>query len=106
MFRYRIPRFYGVFDKREFQEWLANVDDFFEFVDVELTKRAFLVASRFRGYVTYWWERLQNQRVAYGKREFLTWGKMKIKMKEEFLPFWFDECKKPHCFQNVVPGKL
>ncbi|GMN41537.1 hypothetical protein TIFTF001_010760 [Ficus carica] len=49
MFRYSIPRFYAVLDKREFQERLAIVGDFFEFVDVELTKQASLVASRFRG---------------------------------------------------------
>ncbi|GMN64549.1 hypothetical protein TIFTF001_033608 [Ficus carica] len=57
-------------EQREFQEWLAIVDDFFEFVDVELTKQASLVASRFRGYATYWWERLQNQRDPHKQEQY------------------------------------
>ena len=36
--RYKIPSFYGVFVKREIQDWLAIVDNYWTYVDADPAK--------------------------------------------------------------------
>lgn len=85
----RIPSFDDYFEFEEFLEWINVVDDYFESMEVEPMKQAMLVTKKFKGYVVYWWEGLQNKRIFQGKYKIRTWAKIKSKLKDNFLLSWF-----------------
>lgn len=58
---------------------IEQIDKFFDNVHMPLEKQTKFVASGFKEYAAYWWERLQNQRVYEGKSKIRTWRKKKSK---------------------------
>ena len=49
----KIPNFDGFLIFEEFLQWIDRVDGFFEFVELEREKQAFLVARKLKGFAAY-----------------------------------------------------
>ena len=57
-FKVDIPYFHGNLNMEDFIEWLAEVDKFFDYMEVPEEKRVRLVACRLKGGASARWERL------------------------------------------------
>ena len=62
-----IPSFNGNSNIEDFIDWLAEIDRFFEYMEIPQEKCVRLVACRLKGGASAWWERLQNRRLREGR---------------------------------------
>lgn len=81
-----IPSFNGNLNIEELLDWLAEVDRFFDYMEVPAGRRVKLVACRLKGGASAWWERLQNRRYREGKQPVQTWYRMRQLIQKDFLP--------------------
>ncbi|KAI3505941.1 hypothetical protein L1887_28268 [Cichorium endivia] len=96
--RVDIPEFDGVsLNPEGFIDWLATVEEVFEFKEVPENKRVSLIATRLRGRASAWWQQLKLTRDRLGKSKILTWRKMKKCLRSNFLP---------HNFQRMMYQRL
>ncbi|XP_076902401.1 uncharacterized protein LOC143557144 [Bidens hawaiensis] len=73
-----IPEFDGTsLDPEGFNDWLATIEEVFEFREVLENKRVPLIATRLRGRASAWWQQLKLTRNRLGKSRIVTWAKMK-----------------------------
>ena len=75
----------------DFIDWLADIDKFFDYMDVSEEKQVRLVACRLKGGASTWWERLQNRRTREEKQLIRTWYQMKQLLKRDFLPLDYEQ---------------
>lgn len=96
--RIDIPEFDGVsLNPEGFIDWLATVEEVFEFKEVPENKRVSLIATRLRGRASAWWQQLKLTRDRLGKSKVVTWRKMKKCLRSNFLP---------HNFQRLMYQRL
>ena len=81
-----IPFFSGNLNIEDFIDWIAEIDKFFDYVEVSEEKRVKLVACKLKGGASTWWERLPNKRLREGKQPVRIWYQMKQLLKKDFLP--------------------
>ncbi|KAL6504926.1 hypothetical protein OROHE_023684 [Orobanche hederae] len=86
-FRIEIPEFTGSLDPAEFLDWLHITDDILEFKQVPEEWRVGLVATRFRGRATAWWQQIRATRARQGRSKISSWPKLQKHLRREFLPF-------------------
>ena len=65
---------------------ISSVEEVLEFKEVLENKKVALVATRFRGRVTAWWQQVKLTRVRQGKKKLESWEKLKKHMRATFLP--------------------
>ena len=87
----RYPFFSGNLNIDDFIDWIAEIDKFFDYVEVPEEKRVKLVACRLKGGASAWWERLKNRRLREGKQPVRTWYPMKQLLKKDFLPLDYEQ---------------
>ena len=81
-----LPEFQGNLSPEEFLDWLNAIDEIMDFKGVPVDRRVPLVATRFRGRASAWWQQLKISRSRNGKSKITDWEKLKKKMRVEFLP--------------------
>ncbi|KAK3005274.1 hypothetical protein RJ639_016461 [Escallonia herrerae] len=81
-----VPSFYGSMNVKDFLDWSAELDNFFEFHEIPMEKRVILVAYKFKGGAQAWWKNLQNNRGRQGKLPIRDWNRMKRELQSRFLP--------------------
>ncbi|KAJ0885239.1 putative nucleotidyltransferase, Ribonuclease H [Helianthus annuus] len=96
--RVDIPEFDGSsLNPEGFIDWLATVEEVFEYKEVPENKRVALIATRLRGRASAWWQQLKLTRNRLGKSRIVTWTKMKKCLRSNFLP---------HNFQRLMYQRL
>ncbi|KAH7866670.1 hypothetical protein Vadar_023461 [Vaccinium darrowii] len=70
----------------EFLDWVNAVEEIMDFKEVPMERRVPLMATRFRGRASAWWQQLKISRNRQGKTKITNWEKLKKKMRVEFLP--------------------
>ena len=85
--RIDIPEFHGIVQPEELLDWLATVEEVLDFKGVPEGKRVQLVATRFRGRATAWWQQLKTTRNQLGKSKITRWEKLKKHLRATFLPY-------------------
>ena len=70
--RTEIPEFKGGMQAEEFLDWLANVEEIFDFKDVQEDRKVKLVATRLRGRAMAWWQQTKLTRERMGKSKIIT----------------------------------
>ncbi|KAJ0735706.1 putative nucleotidyltransferase, Ribonuclease H [Helianthus annuus] len=96
--RVDIPEFDGSsLNPEGFIDWLATVEEVFEYKEVPENKRVALIATRLRGRASAWWQQLKLTRNRLGKSRIVTWAKMKKCLRSNFLP---------HNFQRLMYQRL
>ena len=75
----------------DFLDWIADVDKFFNYIEVLEEKRIRLVVCRLKGGASAQWERLQNKRIHKGQQPVrIIWFRMKQMLKRDFLPLYHE----------------
>ncbi|PWA56672.1 reverse transcriptase domain-containing protein [Artemisia annua] len=96
--RVNIPDFDGdTLNPEGFIDWLAAVEEVFEFKDIPENKRVPLIATKLRGRASAWWQQLKLTRERVGKPKVTTWQKMKKCMRANFIP---------HNYQRLMYQRL
>ncbi|XP_022040589.1 uncharacterized protein LOC110943141 [Helianthus annuus] len=96
--RTSVPEFDGdTLNPENFIDWLAVVEEVFEFKEVPEDKRVPLIATRLRGRASAWWKQLKLSRERMGKSKVTTWRKMKKCMRANFIP---------HNYQRLMYQRL
>ncbi|KAL1218314.1 RNA-directed DNA polymerase-like protein [Cardamine amara subsp. amara] len=86
-FKLDLPEFTGGLQPEEFLDWINTTEELLEFKEVPDQMRVSLVATRFRGRASAWWQQLKESRVRAGKERISSWEKMKKLMRKAFLPY-------------------
>ena len=86
-FKLDIPDFKGCLQPEEFLDWVAAVEEILEFKEVPQDERVSLVATKFRGHATAWWQQLKQSRIRQCKSKINTWENFLKHMRAAFLPY-------------------
>ena len=89
---------------KDFIDWIAGIDKFFDYMGVPEKKRVKLVACRLKGGSFAWWERLQNRRIREGKHPVRTWYRINQLFWMDFLPLDYEQIlfqQYQRCHQGV-----
>ncbi|XP_040994264.1 uncharacterized protein LOC121240799 [Juglans microcarpa x Juglans regia] len=81
-----LPCFNGHLHVESFLDWLLEVENFFDYMQIPEVQQVKLVAYKLRGGASAWWEQTQNNRRRQGKQPVRVWPKMKRLMRARFLP--------------------
>lgn len=81
-----IQYFDGHLGIEEFMDWLSSVETFFEYMNIPEDKRVKLVAYKFKGGASTWWEQLNGNKRRKGKSSIQSWPKMRKLLRSRFLP--------------------
>ncbi|XP_013632587.1 PREDICTED: uncharacterized protein LOC106338076 [Brassica oleracea var. oleracea] len=85
-----IPEFHGGSQPEDLLDWIVTVDEFLEFKEVPGNRQVSLIATRFRGHATSWWNQLKLSRTRRGKEKITSWDKLKKHMQKTFIPYNFE----------------
>ncbi|CAL8159588.1 unnamed protein product [Prunus armeniaca] len=65
--RIDIPEFHGSLQLEDFLDWLNSVEEVLEFKDVPENIKVSLIATRFRGRASAWWQQFKATHLRQGK---------------------------------------
>ncbi|XP_059429202.1 uncharacterized protein LOC132163019 [Corylus avellana] len=85
------PSFNGHLQIEDFLDWVMEVERFFDYMSIREDRKVKLVAYKFKGGASAWWEKLQISRARQGKGPVTSWLKMKRLLKPRFLPPDFEQ---------------
>lgn len=83
--------FHGSLQSKEFFDWLAAVKEILEFKDVLDDMYVPLVANRFHGRATTWWQKTKLTRHRLGKSKIVSYEKINKYLHETLLPYNFQQ---------------
>nr|GEU48977.1 hypothetical protein [Tanacetum cinerariifolium] len=96
--RVNIPDFDGdTLNPEGFIDWLAAVEEVFEFKEVPENKSVSLIATKLCGRASAWWQQMKLTRERVGKSKITSWQKMKKCMRANFIP---------HNYQRLMYQRL
>ena len=67
-------------------DWISELDNYFEYDEVEEDKRVRLDVTRLKGHASLWWDSVQAERRRKNKQLIKSWDRMVTKMRAKFLP--------------------
>lgn len=102
-FRLDLPEFTGGLQADEFLDWVNTTEELLTFKSVPDDMRVSLVATRFKGRASAWWQQLKVQRTNSGKGRINSWEKLKKHMRRSFLPYNYERTIYTQ-FQNLRQG--
>ncbi|XP_060670109.1 uncharacterized protein LOC132800453 [Ziziphus jujuba] len=98
-----IPNFDGSLNIEDFLDWLQTVESFFEYMSIPEEKQVRLVAYKFHGGTSAWWEQVQNNRRKQGNGSIQTWSRLRRMLWARFLLADFEQIlyqQYHHCQQG------
>lgn len=102
-FRVDLPEFSGSLQPDELLDWISSVEEILEFKRVPDNMCVALVATRFKGRASAWWQQVKEQRARAGKERIQTWEKLKRHLRKAFLPYNYSRTLYTR-FQNLRQG--
>lgn len=102
-FKLDLPEFSGSLQPEEFMDWINTTEELLTFKEVPDEMRVSLVATRFRGRASAWWQQTKESRERAGKGRVQSWEKMKQLMRKAFLPYNYARTMYTR-FQNLRQG--
>ena len=84
--RPKFPTYDGSLFVEHLIEWISELDNYFDFDEVEEDKRVRLVVMRLKGHASLWWDSVQTERRRKNKPLIKSWDRMVAKMRAKFLP--------------------
>ena len=86
-----VAEFYGKLNPTAFLEWIMSMEDYFDRYAMSDNRKVFFVKAKLKGAARLQWYNIENQLHRTGQPPIDTWGKMKLKMKERFLPIDYEQ---------------
>nr|GEV97174.1 hypothetical protein [Tanacetum cinerariifolium] len=85
------------FNLEGFIDWLAAIEEVFEFKEVHDNKRVLLIATKLCRRASAWWQRMKLTRERVWKSKIMSWQKIKKCMRANFIP---------HNYQRLMYQRL
>lgn len=86
-FKLDLPEFHGSLKPEELLDWISSVEELLVFKQVPDDMCVPLVATRFKGIASAWWQQVKEQRERAGKPRIISWEKLKRLLRKSFLPY-------------------
>jgi hypothetical protein len=67
-------------------DWIREMDNYFDYEDVEEEKKVRHVVTRLKGHKKLWWDELHADRRRKVKKKIKSWDRMVAKLKVKFMP--------------------
>uniref|UniRef100_A0A5B7BML6 RNA-directed DNA polymerase n=1 Tax=Davidia involucrata TaxID=16924 RepID=A0A5B7BML6_DAVIN len=80
------PSFDGKLDPNVFLDWLADIEDYFEWYDMSDYQRVRFAKMKLVGSAKRYWQGVQTNLERLGEPPVTLWGEMKTRLKEKYLP--------------------
>ena len=82
-----VPSFDGSLDPEKYLEWEKSLERYFEYKDIHEEVQQYKIAKvKLKGYGDSWLQGEQRARTLRGKAHISTWGKLKKRMRDRFIP--------------------
>lgn len=81
-----LPHFDRHLDIEDFLDWIQNVENLFDYMDIPMEKSVKFLAHELKGGAAAWWRKLQETRHPQGKMPFHNWYRMNKFPNSQFLP--------------------
>ncbi|PKU81321.1 RNA-directed DNA polymerase [Dendrobium catenatum] len=98
-----IPFFDGRLHIEDYLDWERSVENFFDYMEIEVEKQVKYVACRLKGGASAWWSQLLQCRRREGRGPVRSWIRMKQLLRGHFLPTDYEQMlylKYQHCNQG------
>ncbi|XP_038698221.1 uncharacterized protein LOC119995839 [Tripterygium wilfordii] len=86
-----VPEFDGNQELHEVMDWLAKVENFFDWVGMNQEQKVRFIRMKFKGQACVWWQSLEEQRYHSRLPSIMDWREMKGYIMEEYLPHNYKE---------------
>ena len=80
------PEYDGKLDPNVFLDWLSNLDDYFDWYDMNDLQRVRFARMKLTGPAKKYWQTVQRNLERLGQPQIEVWAEMKMKLKEKYLP--------------------
>jgi len=81
-----VPMYEASINVEELIEWIATMDKYLEYEEVEDNKKVKFVVTILKGHVSSCWDNVQDDKRKRGKQKIIAWDKMVTKFKSKFMP--------------------
>ena len=78
--------FSGNINSNELIDWINELEEYFEYEDIEDPDRVKFMKARMKGHAKLWWQEIQLERNRRGKEKITRWDRMVDKLKKQFIP--------------------
>ena len=79
--RFEVPTFSGKLNPEELIDWINELEEYFEYEEIEDPDRVKFVKVKFKGQAKVWWQEVQLDRNNRGKDKITKWERMVAKLK-------------------------
>ncbi|KAI9200279.1 hypothetical protein LWI28_005289 [Acer negundo] len=83
------PEFDGRLDVNDFLDWLAAMNDYFEWYPMSDEQKICFAKLKFIGSAKKYWRNIQMQYDRLGQDLITLWSEMKIRLREKYLPTYY-----------------
>ena len=86
-----VVEFYGKPNPTASLDWIMFMEDYFDWYAMQDNRKVRFVKAKLKGVARLWWYSIENQLHRTGQPLIDTWDKMKLKIKEHFLPTDYEQ---------------
>ncbi|RVX11312.1 hypothetical protein CK203_019753 [Vitis vinifera] len=84
--RMEVPDFEGKVDATQFADWLAAIEEYFDWYDMIDDRRVRFAKMKLVGLTKVWWTGVEGDIRRMGLPPISTWQEMKAKLREKYMP--------------------
>ena len=81
-----MPDFEGKVDATQFVDWLAAIEEYFDWYDMTDDRRVRFSKMKLVGFAKIWWTGVEGDIRRMGLSPINTWEEMKAKLREKYMP--------------------
>ena len=78
----KVSTFVGSLRPEELIDWINEMDEYFEYEEVEDPDRVRFAKTKLKGHANIWWREVQLERSRRGKGKIIRWSRMVEKLKK------------------------
>ncbi|XP_028056995.1 uncharacterized protein LOC114260987 [Camellia sinensis] len=86
-----VPDFEGKVNPTLFHDWLASIEEYFDWYDMADDRRVRFAKMKLVGLAKIWWMGVEGDIRRLGQPPISTWQEMKAKLKEKYMPSNYHE---------------
>ena len=83
--KFDIPTFSGKLNPEELIDWINELEEYFEYEEIEDPDRVKFAKAKLKGHAKVWWQEVQLDRNNRGKDKITKWERMVAKLKQKFI---------------------
>ena len=102
--KFDVPTFLGKINPEELINWINELEEYFEYEEIENLDRVKFAKEKLKGQVKIWWQEVQLDQNNRGQEKITKWERMVAKLKWKFIPidYEFNMLKKMQVLEEKV----